>query len=254
MSNDYLEPFKQSRYKMICCAVLSRECYFCASVAGNTIDVLSIEQGLHDMGQEKMSSRLQQEIDKVDPEKYEAILLGYGLCNNGTVGLTSKLPLVIARAHDCITLLLGSKERYQDVIQENTKTFFESAGWLEQYEDYMTNPESTTTLLGLGKYADYVRDYGAENADYLIKTLGGGLKSYEKFTFIDTIVGDQKKLKEHTKTNALKNNWEYDELEGDTSLLLRMMNGQWDKEDFLVVQPGQSIQPSYTGTVIEIKG
>jgi hypothetical protein len=154
--NSDLLPYENTKYRMITCSVLSRECYACASMAENSVDIQIVRQGLHDMGQEKMSSRLQREIDCVETDRYEAILLGYGLCNNGVAGLKSKLPLVIPRAHDCITLLLGSKERYSECIKKNSATFFQSAGWLEQYEDYHTNPESTTVLLGLERYENYV--------------------------------------------------------------------------------------------------
>ena len=59
-----------------------------------------------------MSARLGEILASVDESKYEAILLGYGLCSNGLVGLTARsIPLVIP-VHDCITLFLGSKEQY----------------------------------------------------------------------------------------------------------------------------------------------
>ena len=107
---------KQHRYMMISCAVLSRECYHCASISKNSIDLKIIEQGLHDIGEERMSSSLQAEIDTVDTDKYDAILLAYGLCNNGVRTLHSSLPIVLPRAHDCITLLMGSSTAYMDYL------------------------------------------------------------------------------------------------------------------------------------------
>jgi len=247
----HFKTYEQTRYKLLTCAVLYRECYFCASKSDNFIDVSIIEQGLHDVGTEKMAARLQQEIDKFDTEKYEAILLGYGLCNNGIVGLTSKLPLVIPRAHDCITLLLGSKEKYLNYFQVNSGTFYQSAGWIEQAKDNLSNPESTTTLMGLKQYEEYVEEYGVENAKYIIESLGGGLNHYDKIAYIDTKIGNQPKLKEHAKQNALTNNWKYEELEGNANLLLKMMNGEWDEDEFLVIKPGQTIKPSYCPKIIK---
>lgn len=243
--------FNQTKYKLLSCAVLYRECYYCASEAKNFIDVQIIEQGLHDVGTEKMSSRLQQEIDKVDSKQYEAILLGYGLCNNGIVGLSSELPMVIPRGHDCITLLLGSKEKYQEYFDANPGTFFQSAGWIEQAKDNLSNPESTTRRMGLAQYDEYVKEYGEVYAKYIVESLGGGLNHYEKLTYIDTEVGEQNKLKEHAKENARDNNWNYEEMEGSTNLLLKMMNGDWNEEEFLVVQPGKTIEPSYCSKVIK---
>jgi hypothetical protein len=87
-----------------------------------------MEKGLHDVGTKKMSAMLQSEIDKVDAEKYDMILLCYGLCNNGICNLHSSLPIVIPRAHDCITLLMGSKEKYKDYFEKIPGTFFLSSG------------------------------------------------------------------------------------------------------------------------------
>ncbi len=251
MHDDYFKKYTQTSYKLITCAVLYRESYLCASKATNFIDVQLVEQGLHDVGKEKMSTRLQAEIDKVDTEKYEAILLGYGLCNNGIVGLQSKLPLVIPRGHDCITILLGSKEKYQKYFDANSGTFFQSAGWIEQAKDNLSNPESTTRQMGMASYQEYVEQFGEEHAKYIMDSLGGGLNSYESFTYIDTNVGDQNKLKTHAKENAKENNWNYQELAGDNSLLLKMMNGDWNEEEFLVVQPGDTIEASYSSKVIK---
>lgn len=253
MQEEFFKRYTQTRYKLITCAVLYRECYLCASKALNFIDVQIVEQGLHDVGKEKMSTRLQAEIDTVETEKYEAILLGYGLCNNGIVGLKSKLPLVIPRGHDCITVLLGSKEKYRKYFESNPGTFFQSAGWIEQAKDNLSNPESTTRQMGIRNYKEYVQEFGEEYAKYIIDSLGGGLNHYESFTYIDTKVGDQNKLKVHAKENAAENNWEYKEVEGDTNLLLKMMNGDWNEEEFLVVQPGETIEASYGADVIKNK-
>lgn len=109
--------------KLIACEVLFREICYCAAGCSNIVDITFMEKGLHDVGAKKMSEKLQAEIDRVDAEKYDAILLCYGLCNNGISGLRSPLPLVIPRAHDCITLLMGSKEKYRAYFDKNPGYF-----------------------------------------------------------------------------------------------------------------------------------
>jgi len=113
------------RYKLIGCEILFREICHCASVSKNIIDVVFMQKGLHDVGEEKMSAALQEKIDETDVNAYNAILLCYGLCNYGTKGLRAALPIIIPRAHDCITLLLGSKEKYLDYFHSNPGP----AGW-----------------------------------------------------------------------------------------------------------------------------
>ena len=106
------------RLKLIACEIMYRE--LCTAVARsvNLVDVEFLPKGLHDIGQAGMSSRLAEVLAGVDETRYEAILLGYGLCSNGLVGLAARsIPLVVPRAHDCITLFLGSKERYLEYFR-----------------------------------------------------------------------------------------------------------------------------------------
>src|SRR6266540_6667413 len=43
----------------------------------------------------------------------DVVVLVYGLCGLALVGLgPRRRPLIVPRAHDCLTLFLGSKERY----------------------------------------------------------------------------------------------------------------------------------------------
>ncbi len=175
---------KPQHYMLIVCAVLYRECYYCATLSKNVVDIKLCEKGLHDIGAEKMSVKLQAEIDAIEADNYDSILLAYGLCNYGTTGLRSKIPIVIPRAHDCITLLMGSKEKYKQYFNQNTGTYYRSSGWIERETSSQTNPDSTTAQMGISTYQEYVEKYGEENARYLMETLGT-MKHYNKLAHID---------------------------------------------------------------------
>ena len=233
------------------CAVLARECYYCAAISKNIIDLRILEQGLHDVGEEKMSSSLQREIDAIDPEKYEAILLAYGLCNHGIRNLHAKIPLVVPRAHDCITLLMGSKEAYMTYFHDNPGCFFRSVGWAERAHDNLSNPESTTRQMGMGTYEEYVEKYGEENAKYLMETLGDHLRNYSRLTYIDTNLPLDEKYQKEAMDIAKEKAWTFSEVKGNTRLILDLMNGAWDNSDFLVVEPGKTIQTSYDEDIIK---
>jgi hypothetical protein len=213
-----------------------------------------MEKGLHDVGTKKMSAMLQSEIDKVDAEKYDMILLCYGLCNNGICNLHSSLPIVIPRAHDCITLLMGSKEKYKDYFDKNPGTFFLSSGWLERNKDPGDTEDSVPSQMGLVKtYEEYAEMYDEETAKYLMDTLGDWLKNYKKTTFINTYVGSEEIYRELTKQFAAEKNWEYEELGGDTGLIYRLLNGDWNSEEFLILPPNTSVAPSYDESIISAK-
>jgi hypothetical protein len=241
---------KVKHYILISCAVLARESYYCAAVSKNIIDIMMVDQGLHDIGEEGMVTELQKSIDSVDIEKYDAILMGYGLCNNGIRGLHSEIPLVIPRAHDCITLLMGSKERYRKYFDKNPGTFYKSTGWVERVKHNLSNPDSTTRKLGMETYNEYVEKYGEENAAYLMETLEGGLNHYDKLTYIDTGIGEFDSYKRDEKSVAEERSWSFDEYQGESRLLLAMVNGDWNRDEFLVLQPGEVIMPTHDDTII----
>ncbi len=236
------------RYKLIGCEILYRELCYCAALAKNVIDLQFMPKGLHNVGEEKMTSRLQEEIDKVEVERYEAVLLAYGLCNNGIRGLRSSLPLVVPRAHDCITLLLGSKEKYLQYFHGNPGTYFKSTGWIERGD---SEDGEIPDQLGLCRsYEDYARQYGEENARYLMEMLGDGRKNYSRLTFIGMSFGAFTDYERQVEEEAGECGWNYQKLEGSLNLLMRLVNGQWDEEDFLVIPPGATISPSHDESII----
>ena len=242
------------RLKLIACEVVYREICLCVSESKNIVDVSFITQGLHDLGQEGMALRLQKEIDSVDETKYDAILLGYGLCNNGIAGIkANKVKIVVPRAHDCITLFFGSKERYEEYFANNPGTYFETTGWIERDSVNMENvSESVNRQLGHATYEEYARKYGEENAKYLTETLGDWTKNYRKYAYIDM---DKRfpGYEEEVRKKAKEKGWEYEKLEGNMRLLRKLVDGEWDKEDFLVLMPGQKIYATYDKSIIGMK-
>lgn len=239
------------RFKLIACEILYREICYCVSQCRHIIDVVFLPKGLHDVGAGKMSARLQEAIDQVDPTRCEAILLGYGLCNNGIQGLSSNLPMVVPRAHDCITLLLGSKETYANYFQQNPGTFFNSTGWIERKIDPASNQDSILSQLGVTQsYEAYVAQYGKDAAQYLMETLGDLLKNYKKLAYIDTNIGDFERYKVQTQQEAQERGWAYEEIQGSVSLLLDLLNGEWDPRYFLIIPPGQLLKPTYDDDII----
>lgn len=239
------------RYKVIACEILFREVCLCAALSRNIVDLQFMPKGLHDIGEIKMVSKLQAEIDKTDQEKYDAILLVYGLCNNGVRGLRASIDLVIPRAHDCITLLLGSKEKYEAYFSAKPGTYFKSPGWIERDKNDDDENKSIATQLGIDRtYAEYVEQYGEENAAYLIEQLGGWLNNYQRLTYIDTGTGDIEANKKLTREQAEERVWEYEEIDGNTALIEKLFAGAWDEEEFLVVKPDEKIMPSYDKRVV----
>lgn len=251
-------------FKVIACEIALREICFAAARASNIVDLEFLPQGLHDtpnLGLEQV----QQRVDAQPAGKYDAILLGYGLCGNIIRGLkTWHTPLVIPRAHDCITFFLGSKERYQQLADTRGGSYYYSSGWLEVIRRRGEKAGGTGALFlpsraGLdgGKpaaYNEWVKKYGEEQARYLLEVMDQWTAHYSHGVLIDFDFTKTLKLREQVQTICAQRGWQFDELEGDLSLLQRWLDGVWDPREFLVVQPDQTVAPSYDESIIKVDG
>jgi hypothetical protein len=247
------ERIRPKRFKLIACEILFREASYCAALSRNIIDPVFLPKGLHDLGAEKMSRRLAEEVERTEADRYDAILLGYGLCNNGILGVKAGVRLVVPRTHDCIAILLGSRGKYDDFFANSPGTYFKSTGWTERDAPSAESSESVTSQLGLNPdYRKFVEKYGEENAAYLMETMGDWLKNYTKFAYIDTGFGDFSAYKAEAAEEAKNRSLAYEELTGSIEFLMRLMDGDWDPESFLVLEPGQKIAPAYDGSIVTI--
>jgi len=237
----------------ITCEILYREMCLAVARSRNIVDLVFLPKGLHDIGQEKMSARLADAIAQVDTSRYEAICLGYALCNNGIVGLTApQIPLVVPRAHDCITLFLGSHRRYLEYFNANPGVYFQTPGWIERGEDLSQHgPDSIVRKMGLLQtYEEWVAKYGEENARYLQEQLGELTRNYGKLTYIRTHTGCDDRFEEIARQKASQRGWKFEVLEGDLRLIQALVDGEWNESEFLVVPPGGRIAPSFDDNII----
>jgi hypothetical protein len=226
-----------------------REACYCAAKSPSVVDISFMPKKLHDLGEARMSAAIQERIDALDASLYDAILLGYGLCNYGVRGLCAPVPLVIPRAHDCIALLMGSRERYDDYFGSNPGTFYHSSGWIER--DWDSGDEGIAGQLGIDKSREeYAALYGEENAEYLTSILGDALKNYRKVAYINTGICDNASDAAFSKRYADERGWEFEELDGDVGIFMRLLGGEWDERDFLVTPPSLSIEPSYDSMIV----
>ena len=241
--------------EVIACEVMFREVCACAARSVNQLDLTFLSQGYHD-NPEIGLERIQAGIDAVEPGRFDGILLGYGLCNNMLLGLKARhTPVIVPRAHDCITLLLGSKDRYQEIFSDAPGTYYYSAGWLEHRQ---RGGERVERRQGaeLGEQENYekmVEKYGEDNARYIMETLGNWTKNYNRGLFIHSDFTDHLPLRTHVLQLCRERGWAYQEVEGNLRLIQNWLDGDWPEEDFLVVKPGESIVPSYDNRVIQIE-
>jgi len=247
------------RLKIIACKALFRELSLLAAHSPNIIDFTWLSWGMHDVIGGLVVA-LDEEIKAVDSGKdphtsyppfdqpFDAILLGYGLCSNGIEGLSSSTsPLVIPRAHDCITLFLGSKERYRQLFKENGGTFWFSAGWIENSP--MPGKKRHEMMV-----AQYAEKYDLETAEYLVDLYEEWQQNYSRLGKINWAeFAEEEFTRSHdelTRKCAEELGWTLEEFEGDSTLLRDFVAGNWDDERFLVVPPGKKVEATYQDDII----
>mgnify|MGYP001137169486 CR=1 FL=1 len=232
------------RLKCLACDVLARPVYLAAARSPQIVDMALRHYGLH-RTPAKLRQTLQEEIDRTTTaDGYDAVVLAYGLCGKATDGLRAgELPLVLPRAHDCITLFLGSRSRYDAQFQSCPGTY-----WYVQ--DYVERADSGSGVLSIGAitsadtdaiYAEYVEKYGRDNADFLMETMSAWQSHYDRAGYIEMGGPDERLALARAQQDAAENGWRFEQLAGDLVLIRKLLDGDWD-ENFLTVAPGQQIK------------
>jgi len=242
------------RLKLIACEILFRE--FCAAAARsvNRVDVEFLPKRLHDLGQAGMFARLKGVVEEVDQSQYDAVLLGYALCSNGIVGLAAgDIPLVVPRAHDCISLFLGSKEQYLEYFQSHPGVYFKTSGWIERGEgpEQFTGDSVQKRNSMNQTYEELAAKYGEDNARFLYEQLSEMTHNYGRLTYIEMGIEPDDRFERYAREEAAELGWDYERLTGDMSLIQDLLDAHWDDERFLVVQPGSQVSASFDERIIK---
>jgi hypothetical protein len=232
-----------SRYIALTCEALARSVYAAAANSPHSVTARFFRQGLHNTPK-VLRRTLQDEVDAIQPGECDAILLAYGLCGGSTAGLTARhTPLVLPRAHDCITLYLGSRERYQEEFERHPGTYWYSTDYMERQE-----PGAAVALgaAGIGEeeaqYDAWVARWGVETADMLRQEMQRWSKHYTRAAFIDTGLGNEERYEGAARAKAETSGWVFERLQGNRRLIEMLTAGVWPEEEFLVVPPGSSIE------------
>jgi len=243
------------RFKAIICQVFTREFDYVLSRSPNKVDLDNVPMGLHSLGVD-MRPHLQECIDAADDCGYDAILLGYALCGRGTENLRAgKTQLVLPRAHDCIGLLMGSRHTYLAYFESHPGVYYRSPGWAEfQTPDLRLEPAFASQKDVLGErrtLEELIEKYGEENGQFLYEQFTAYRRNYTGLTYISSGIGREQDFIQKARAEAQKENWTFEEVKGSVTLLERLVNGDWDAADFLVVPPGKSIQVKMDDGIVE---
>jgi len=207
------------KYLVIACSVMKHELL---KFESDDISFVFLEQSLHNTP-EKMKEAIQGEINKAD-QREETIVLGYGLCGNGIVGIRSdRQQVVIPRVHDCVALFLGSTEKYDEEHKKEPGTYYLTRGWIEEKDS------------PLGTFEKYCQRLEKEKAEWGIREQ---FKSYTRIAFVHTGIQVSEAHREHAIENAKFLGLTYEEIKGSLAFFEKMFQGSWNG-DFVILRPGE---------------
>jgi hypothetical protein len=234
----------------ITCDILLRPAYFFAARSPHIVEVVKLSAALH-AEPATLGQRIQAQIDAAGPE-IDAIALGYGLCGGATAGLRARdVPVVLARAHDCVTIFLGDRERYRAEHESTPGTYWyvqdqmdrgnDLKGWL--LGDAARAEDAAATQ------ADYIARFGEENAAYLMEVLGEWRTRYERGVFLDTGLAAADDAAERARDETERRGWRFERMLADLKLVRQLLYGEWG-DDFQILQPGERLEMSYDEGVV----
>lgn len=227
---------KSSKVAVIACAVLEPEVRHFSAGADHIAEMTFMPMGLHE-NPPVLQRELQGAIDRAEANpEVETIVLVYGLCGRGVENLQhARCPLVIARAHDCVTLFLGDRNRYAEHQRNHPDTYWYNPGWIRGRAS--PGPEREAYLRN-----QYARDYDADDIEYLIEMDRSALAHYREAAYVGLGLGDAAGEVSYTKTCAACQGWAFKEVPGDPALLQGLLSGDWDEQRFLIVPPDHVIE------------
>ena len=221
-----VKPTKDAPRVIIACKVMEPE--ITLLIRGvDYIEPIYLESSLHDTP-DRMPDLIREKIDAAALYASQ-IVLGYGLCSNGVVGLKApRQGLIIPRVHDCISLFLGSAELYRELFSKNPGTYYLTPGWIQERSDPLGYMEKS-----------YVPRMGREMAEWGLKE---ELKHYTHITLVKTDTADIEPLRKIARQNAEFLDMEFEEVEGSTQYFSKTLFGPYDHKDFVCLEPGETMQ------------
>jgi hypothetical protein len=201
---------------------------------GLVSEITFFDYALHSVPR-KLRLTLQSAIDSL--EQPSLVVLGYGLCGNGTDEIQAgRHTLLVPRTDDCIAIILGSYQAYRREFDHEPATYYLSKGWLEG---------GSTPL---DEFKSYIEKYGEQKAEWLMDT------QYHNYRRLALIAQNAQDL-EMCRPKAVKvaqycERWrlDYEEIIGTDDMLHRLIQISAGREqageDFLIIPPGGVLKQS----------
>jgi hypothetical protein len=209
------------RAKVIACATVIEEL---RPALPDGVEPVVLDFGLHTRPA-ALREALQSAIDAATD--VEVVLLGYGMCARAVIGVQARgATLVMPRVHDCIAIFLGSAGAYTEQARREPGTYYLTKGWIAVGD----SPFEQVRRLSVR--------YGQDRARRMVGLM---LRHYTRLAFIRTGAYRQEEFAAYARAAAEEFGLRYEELEGSSELVRKLVSGPWDDDDVVVVPPGGTV-------------
>ncbi|MGN1154871.1 MAG: DUF1638 domain-containing protein [Agathobacter sp.] len=207
---------------IIACAMLEDEIKHVYQSLNCDLPIVWLERGYHNTP-ELLRKKIQETVNELQDQ--DELLLCFGLCGNGTAGITSaKSRLILPRFDDCLNMLLCDGSRScRGLVQ--TGTMYLTNGWTKDSESF------------LQQYDKLLEEYDEETRDDIIEMM---YAHYSSVTVIDTGCYPMEDVMDYARKTSDLLELDLKTAPGYTIMLEKLFSGDWD-ENFIIVEPGDTI-------------
>lgn len=223
------------RLALLACQVFEAEIAMLTQGAEHIAELRFFDIGLHDQP-DQLRGVLQDNLAAVDARTdITAVVLAYGLCGRGTAGLRAgRHPLVLPRAHDCITLFMGSKEAYAEHQRRCPSCYYYTPGWNRARR--VPGPDMFAAMR-----TELSARFDPEDVDFLIESQREQLALHDTASYLALATPDASREAEYARTCAGWLGWRFEHLPGDPALLRDLLWGRWDAGRYQIIPPGMQL-------------
>lgn len=206
---------------IIACSMLQDELQRAMKETACTYPVTWLDAGLHNYPG-KLCRTLQAALDQVTD--CQRVLLCYGFCGNSIAGIhAGDFEIILPKADDCITVLLGSHQRRLE-ISKNAGTYFLTRAWIHGERNLLT------------EYNYAVEKYGEKQGKWIFNTMFG---NYKQLALLDTGCYPMDEVIPEAEAMADFLHLSPCTIPASVQRLKDLLTGPWPEEWFLHLAPGE---------------
>jgi hypothetical protein len=207
---------------ILSCETLKDELNLVMKNQNCSLPVFWVDSGKH-AWPDKLRVSIQEAIDGLSPS-YKTVLLLFGFCGNAMVGVKAdSRSLVLPKAADCIPLFIGSRGERD---AHGTDVYFFTGGYINSGGSIAADTSKV------------FKRYGEDRALSILKKMLG---HYRNFSVIDTGAFDLAEVQAKVEKFALPLEIPVKVIRGNLRLIAALLSGNWNEDEFLVVEPGKEI-------------